>query len=178
MTEEEFAANWYPRIRVLARTKERQLRYLVPADDLTQIGMLGTLALFRRWTGEEPPPSALVYAAARGDMFDFARSNYRRFARVHVFSLNDEIDQNTPSHDSVPPDEAIIRRMDRDTALAFVHDARELDILERIMHGDTHADIGQRYGIHETRVSQLKTQAIARIRRHLEKATTIREDAA
>lgn len=170
MSEEEFVASWYPRIRVLAAVKARQHGFLIAVEDLTQIGIIAVMNLFRTWKGEGIPPKSLVCVAARCEMHDRLRGDYRGARFNH--SITDEIAENTPSYDPNPA-ETIARRLDGETALSMATGRRRA-LIDMLRADVLSQEIARNFGVTKSRASQLKTEAIDEIRRKLHEATTIR----
>lgn len=168
MTEDEFARDWYALISYIARATSNSIRNAIPAEDLTQVGMMGALALYRTRAGNVASDPKLVKLAAKREMYDHIRREARRVPIGH--KIEDETAANTPSFE--PNEEgARIRAIDLERFLRIARED-EREILAHTIAGETLAEMAARRGCHLTRVSQIRTQAIERIR------TAIRRPAA
>lgn len=160
-TEEQFAREIYPGVRRIAHSLAYRIRDAIPADDLAQCGMLGALALFREHDGAL---QSLALTAARREMLDVIRHEMRR-APVTRVAIDEQIAENTPSWDP-DPEQATARKIDRERVWHLAKPA-EREIFERLGAGETLAQIGAAKGLHFSRISQIKSAAIRRIRRKL-----------
>ena len=159
--------DWAPRsVRKLGRTMD------------------GTLAKLRHELGREPEETEVagalnVSATEYGRILDQLKT--AELAVIRQSSTND--DGTNSLEVAVDPGEGPYARLEREELRQLLAEAitelpeRERHILALYYHEElTLAEIGQVIGVGESRVSQLRTQAIARLRSHL--ATRMRQPGA
>jgi RNA polymerase sigma factor (sigma-70 family) len=160
VTEPEFAERWYPVVSAHARRMAWRFPNLLRAEDLTQMGMVAALEAFREWGGALP--DAVLVTAVKRQMIDAVRAETRR-PQPSLPVDEDAIAEVTPSY-GVRPEDSIIRRIDRDRALALT-DGRAREIFRRVFLGQTYDEISRAIGLTGGRISQIRSEAIRRIRR-------------
>ncbi len=130
---------------------------LIPASDLRQHGVMGALKLYRSWGGR--PPEGLAVTAAWREMFDQLRPEMRRLGVRNQIFRDLEINIEDERLDL----RAIDLKLDAARLLALVN-ARQQSVLSAIYSGRTAREVAGQLGLSEGRISQLRVEAIARIR--------------
>ena len=159
-----------PVVRTMAARLSRATNHRVPAEDLSQVGLIAVHAvLLQPGTLAEDRLRARAGAAARNAMVDLARveTRCRHGARLAAATvpLEDQHDQ-VPDTRPGPEEIAIRRQMARLVAEAIHALPRRLqDVLRLSYEGEvTRTELAAMWGLDPSRISQLHTEAIAELR--------------
>jgi DNA-directed RNA polymerase specialized sigma24 family protein len=157
VTEEEFARQVYPIARTVACLSASITNFAVPSADLMQAAMIAALLLFRKY-GEEPPPK-LVTTAMRCEIQDHIRMETKRGRYRPVPLLIGDMDPPVlPNYDNaIDTRREIARRLNLCTE-------RERAVLLAVAEGRSHVSIARELGVTASRITQIRTGALGRIR--------------
>jgi DNA-directed RNA polymerase specialized sigma24 family protein len=165
LTEEEFARGILFMVRGLACTLSNRLRNLIPSDDLTQAGMMGALAHFRRAGNTDPQ---LINTVARREMYDLVRRETQRGKGIRpAAEIDEKRDEGQPS-----PEAEYMRAIDTEKAIAAMNPV-ELALYRAMEKGETQVRIAGAMGRHASRVAQIKQAMIVRLSRKFAPARPI-----
>lgn len=149
--EQAFAIAVYPIVKSLAIGFSLDCHNVLEPADLTQVGMIAALKLYRR-TGKEPVAS-LIRRAARMEMIDLLRSNTHR-GKLQYGRLYDEDNNNEETLECtiaiIPsPEPAIVRAIDVWNAVDELPEP-ERQVARGLSEGKTLREIGEEMGLSET----------------------------
>ena len=172
--EEEVLKNFQPWVTtMIGKTTSHLPRHAVAYWDLRQEANIALLKCWRRWAEEKPDVKFVTYAylRVRGSIIDYYRDRHALANNVRLLPWDEEVaDARQAAIEGVhAPEKSVEAKMDLERALLGLHEweHRLLDLY--YVNGETLKSIGAMAGVTESRVCQIHTALIKKLRGYMEK---------
>lgn len=173
---ERLAIALLPRVRIIASLVARRCGRRCEYDELVSVGSVALLcALDRYQPGRGANVKTFVSHRVHGAMRDLVRSQARVPVHVSLSDSASDAEDDVRTLMDVLPDPRWKEREERERAVERVREAlrklphgkrnrRERAVIAWMLAGGSASDLAARWGVHVTRVSQIRKQAFARLR--------------